>query len=266
MSGVLAGPPFLPYVSSLLPLLECRRLPTYSGLDQSLLGGYRLADFWYLWDLWSTFLAGVPPANSTAQEALTDFMDEVDQRLFPVDLWASHEYLSAADEEDLLEWTPLCIAGLGVPWESVGIDNLDPSEQVMVAVVSTALGYLGRCHESILDWWQQRGYDDIPALTWPRHPEVAVALLEDLDPPLDGLAVLYQCVVKDTGNPFLDLPDGRWQGVYLDDDHEGWCWEPGAIRELAQAYATVRPDVLQLEAYTTWWQSTRRVETRVLSV
>ncbi|MBU0495504.1 MAG: hypothetical protein KKB13_26960 [Chloroflexi bacterium] len=245
--------------------LQARQLLRYSALPGLLQDSVDRAHEEQLWQV----VFGMPPPHDSAVDPVAAFLEKVHHELFPIDLPGS-------------EWgiRPFYIAGRGVPWEIVDLAQLAPCEQVMVAVVCAAgvpardvkLAAPGRRldrHSGVIrTWWARRLYDVVPRLTWPRHPETAMALLAALDPPLDGLAALYQGVVKGTGNPFLDLPsEGIRQADYAyDTEWDWWIVDPSTILDLAQAYAAVRPALLRLEAYATWWQSTGSAGYQVRSV
>jgi len=262
-AGVLTPPARLPRISSLRQSLGRRRLPRYGSVAVHL---QEAGDRSYIAQLWQAVF-GETRATDDPYEDLCEFARRVDRERFPVDLWATSQSLGDAERPTEV---PIYIGGYGVPWEVVGFDGVDPPDRAMVAVVCTAgvptLGIppvatyrdtASRHHDDLLTWWAAHGYDQasIPALTWPRDPGVAVAVLETLEPPLDGLATLYRCVVKDAENPFLDLPRGYWQGEYVQWEWD-WYWDSPSIRELTDLFEQVRAEVERLLEYYAWWNQT----------
>jgi hypothetical protein len=268
---VSVTPPRLPAYGRLRRLLVRRQLPGYHTIAAWLEEHAARAHIAHLW----REVFGVEPAPGYALDAEVAFVGRVCRELFPVDTQTMDDYLNSGAN-------PLhhgiMVDGWGVAWEVEGFHGIDFAEQPLVAAVVAAGAWqceladrwlaIDEVRLDALEWWTDHGYcvDDLSdRLAWAADPGQAVALLRRLEPPLDGLATLYQCVAKSSGNPFLDLPGGTVQGEYLD-----WLWEchwePVDIRALARAYAQVRDDIARLEHYYTWYRATPDAEQRVAAV
>jgi len=266
-----------------------RRLPRYHAVAFWLSECISRSHITYLWR--EVFAAEPPPGS--AFDAQVEFVGRVCQELFPVDTGAMDDLLTSG--ADPMEY-PIMVGGWGVPWEIEGFHGVHPADRPMVAVVYTAgagrcVAVLGYCREDlwleepIADWWAGHGLDcaasELPdrlalrlrsprlrsgqaGLAWAADPERAEALLRRLEPPLDGLATLYRCVLKGTGNPFLDLPFGAVQGEYLMGGDFDYFWDPGDVRTLARRYAEVRDEVARLDRYYEWFEDTPGAEQHVV--
>jgi hypothetical protein len=96
------------------------------------------------------------------------------------------------------------------------------------------------------------GYSEIPQaqIRWLCDRYGALDSLRELPEPLDGLAVLYQCIQRRVGNPFLDVPGGVWQIEYV--DIYAWYWNPGVINALTEDFSAVERKVERLTTFRRW--------------
>jgi hypothetical protein len=185
-----------------------------------------------------------PRSNWSLLDVASWFFNLVDDDLFPLNLGIMDSFYGATgDVHDVIMWG-IPYTSYGVPHEIMALRDLATWAQPVVAL---AQGVPDR-HE----FWEDAGV--VPtgrSLEWARDPEVAILYLQDLEPPLDGLAVAVRCVLKNTGNPFFDVPDlwHRWE--YLLDMDEYW-WEEGHIRELTRLYQRAEPEIWKLQRYIEW--------------
>jgi hypothetical protein len=68
---------------------------------------------------------------------------------------------------------------------------------------------------------------------------------------LDGLATVYNCVIKESGNPFLDTPSPYW---CFDYGSYGFCWCAECVNALAMQYALVKDEIAAMERYVEWFE------------
>ncbi|MBU0495503.1 MAG: hypothetical protein KKB13_26955 [Chloroflexi bacterium] len=264
--------PLLPAYTPLSQRAQQRGLTRYAVLAaqiETYLGHVGMAQ------LWQHIFQVDPPVGLPLQEAESAFCERVSRELFPVDLDAIEAELECGASVLAL---PIYIEGSGVPWEVDGLEELDdyfPAAWPMVAAV--VMAWAGENPASIVvdggelveNWWAVRGWANWeqlqPHLQWLCDPTTAIERLQRLPPPLDGLASLYWCVAKCSGNPFLDYPPGPWQGDYMDFCWE-WCWDVADIQELTRLYAEVRDDLDRLLAYIRWYYASSDAAAQVCEV
>ncbi|MBU1878190.1 MAG: hypothetical protein KJ734_04495 [Chloroflexi bacterium] len=239
-----------------------RRLARYSDLDREVQYYVSRSSMCRLWQ--EVFQEEDPVAEYSLLDSESEFAARIDRERFPVDFDALNDYLNSG--MDPMQ-NPIWLAGCGVPWELGCFDDILeylPGAWPMVAACAIAR-VPSRSEPSevvgdddlvlVEEWWADRGWPDLAALqgrlAWLREPEPAIKRLQRLRAPFDGLATLYQCTIKGTGNPFLDLPSGPWQGEYVA-DYDYW-WDAADIAALTGLYAAVAPAVARLGAYEKWY-------------
>ncbi|MBN1815351.1 MAG: hypothetical protein JXA14_26200 [Anaerolineae bacterium] len=231
---------------ALAKALEARRLPSYRLMLEELGELSRAIDAVQLWE----HLFHCPaPLNNGIFNFQCELAWRVDKELFPVALHVMDEILYCG--EDPFDY-PIQPAAYGVPWEFMETEDLEPECQPLVTVLANC----GEIESDVL-------CGEEPGLRW---PENGVERLAALPAPLDGLATLYHCVVKDTGNVFLTC------SLYGEDDYmwgpEYWCVE--GVEVLRREYEAVRADVERLAAYKEWFDKTPgaagRVEQELLAL
>lgn len=214
--------------------------------------------------LFGEYPDGYDPRRWNMWDVSFDLAGRVHQELFPLDLHAMDDYANCGENPVLN--SPIMIEGLGVPWEICPIGDFSDAARPLVAVYALS----GNDHklipydypaedllEAIADWWDQLPFHQLepggPEFAWPQDPDGVRAMLtrlECLDPPLDGLAPMLRCVIKESGNLFLDTPD-TYAFEYLDFFWE-WFWCEEDIRRLAELWDQVKEQVEKMEAYIDW--------------
>jgi len=231
------------------------RLPCYSYL------AWWLEDFGRshnIVDLWRGVFQEDPPAGYSTWDLEIELVQRVHLELFPVDLEVMDMYVNSG--EDPFQ-APIPIDGAGIGWEFESLCYLPEYAQPMIAVLVAA----GEIDADTLDselegWWSDRNYHEIPRLRWPGD---ALERLGQLPDDLNGLATLYHCVMKDTGNEFIDISGGDWAMEYLE-DFEFWTVE--GIQRLTREFDQLRDQVYRLQSYLQWFEHTPGSEHRVLSI
>jgi hypothetical protein len=237
--------------------LSRHRLPSYLALAGILddLVGFRLR----VSELWRGVFDQPMPAGDTLN-AFVSFAQRVDSELFPVHLSILDDWLYNVEEWKELIYHPIPYLGWGVPWEVESFDYIAEWARPMIATTWVA----AQCNDDLIaDYWQDLGYDEIPALTWSADSERATAKLKQLPPPLDGLAGAYHTVCKDVDNLFLVIPSPFYTYEYYWDDSE---WDVGCVKWLAQMYAAVKDDIGALERYIDWFGLTLGSEKQAVEI
>jgi hypothetical protein len=200
---------------------------------------------------WLKLFPEVPIPGSDRRSLLdltSDFMHLVDDSLFPIDWRILDDCYNV--EGDVMEVVNFLIpfAGWGIEYQESSFEDIEPWAQPLVALLTSSDGGY--------DWWASALIDEpnVHELEWHLCAESAIARLDELEPPLDGLSVAYKCVWKESGNPFFDCVDTFWRGYYWDDDHTWWYLKD--IVHLGQCYAQAKPEVEKLKAYIDWYDET----------
>jgi len=204
------------------------------------------------------------------------FVQRVQQELFPVDLYTMDGYAYCSETETPLSFG-IPIDSLGVAWEITELGDFVGALQVLLAIigerlVETALavdwldtdGFL----ESAQAWLEKRGIDLAWGLPEGQDAHEGLLLLRQalaLQPePLDGLAVALDTTLRNTGNPFLDTVDDGWRCEY--DDYDEFYWDSHTVRMLTAHYDEARPRIGQLNAYYKWYDDTLHAESQVVQL
>jgi len=230
------------------------RLPRYSYLAWWL---EDLGRSHYIVDLWSGVFQEAPPAGCSTWDLEIELVQRVHLELFPVDLEVMDMYVNSG-EDPFNALIP--IAGSGIAWEFEILDCLPDYAQPMVAILN-ATGEIesDELSDNLEGWWNDRNYREIPRLRWPGD---ALERLQQLPNELNGLATLYHCITKDTGNEFIDTSTD-WAMEYIL-DFEFWTVE--GIQILASEFAEVRDQYYRLQVYIQWFEHILGSESRVLSI
>ena len=196
-----------------------------------------------------------------------ELANRVHHEMFPINYDLMNDCGSCG--ENPLE-NPVMFQGHGVPWECLPVFQLSEYLRPLVAIYGLSTACADACaplawDEMLSDWWDQLPHDRIDStdpggFIWPGTPDGIKAMtgrLETLDPPLDGLATLLRCVVKQTGNPFLDMAEGDQCGEYcdgyFDDYYVPWCRED--LNRLTEAWLKAKPEVDRMLAFCRWFNS-----------
>ena len=230
------------------------RLPRYSYLAWWL---EDVARSCHIRDLWRGIFHEEPPEEWSAWDTEINFVARVNNELFPVDLSAMDMYVNSGEDPFQV---PIPIDGAGIAWEFESLCYLPEYAQPMIAV----LGAAGEINADTLDgelesWWNDRNYHETPRLRWPGN---ALERLGQLPDGLNGLATLYHCIMKDTGNEFIDV-SSDWEMEYLE-DFEFWTVE--GIQRLTREFDQMRDQAYRLQTYLQWFEHIPGSESRVLSI
>lgn len=172
---------------------------------------------------------------------------------FPLDFEVLNQAYQYADPEALAG--PIPIEGFGIDAIEEGFDYIREPAQPLVALLherlyptSPASDWVVSVVERIRTWWP----DDAPHdFAWVNEHSAPQKLLARLDPPLDGLAVEYRCIVREDGdNIFLrHAMYGAWD-VLAEED---LFWHPDTIDRLTREWRNVQPALKRLDAYHDWF-------------
>jgi hypothetical protein len=236
--------------------LNAHRLVTYSAIADVLAEVGMLMTFR---SHWRTFFPDVDMETHTHPDDLfalsADFMQLVDEHLFPLDWYYIDGVYQCNGNVMEVVTGPIAFQSYGIECEETHFLDLDGWKQPLISLLTTADGDMV--------FWEQAGVDyghemrrrerADEGLTWHLNTRHAIATLEQLEPPLNGLAVAYQCVQKDSGNIFFDQVGAFWRGLYWDDEFY-WCSEED-IRAVKHDYEEARKDIENLKAYIDWYES-----------
>jgi len=227
------------------------RLPRYSYIAWWL---EDVARSYHIRNLWRGTFHEDPPEEWSAWDTEINLVARVNNELFPVDLSAMDMYVNSG--EDPFQ-APIPIDGAGIAWEFEIVDWLPDYARPMIAVLGAA-GVIEA--NGLKEWWDDRNYHETPHLRWPGD---ALERLAQLPDNLNGLATLYHCIMKDTGNEFIDVPSSDWALEYLT-NFEFWTVE--GVEILASEFAEVRDQYHRLQTYIQWFEHIPGSGSRVLSV
>lgn len=262
------------------------RLPLYS---RCLARFEDLDDRVRILSLWHAVFDDPAPAHTSAFTLLQYFVWRVHEDLFRVDLTemdACQNMIWSVDHDDP-DWEPpqsvldypIPLLGYGIPWEMAGLDECPPCAAPLLAILderledrAQSLGFDPTCFlESVEHWWagrdrlgaawglEQQGVDGVRAL------QQALRLLPV---PLDALADLVDCILRETNSVFINTVSGGYQCEYSEDfdiwDYE-LNWRPDVIRRYAESFNAVRPAIERMETYAAWYDETPDAEARVLA-
>lgn len=242
--------------NALAVALQRFRLPRYSGLAEAL-GDYeiygRAAALWR--GMWPDTL--LPQGDAWGVEI--DLLNRIAAECFPLSEMVD-ETIFSAGEHALYGYVDHASWGIG--WESGGFAELSPEYKPLAALVASGLQPAAGWEDAqmtFLDdaqaWLEERGGQPLDEDAALFYGDIRRTLAEML-PPLDGLAVAYDCLLRNTGNPFLDLVDCGWRGEYDTwDQMADYGWTAEDVRALAALYDQALPRITRLEAYLEWWSS-----------
>lgn len=199
------------------------------------------------------------PTNDNDPRTLVEcLMWAVHEELFPIDVEAmtftfneevDHNYVTLIN-------TPVLVQGEGIPLDEWGIEGLDDFIEPLVFILLPELQGELIDHPSDLahiyrNYWIKQGVG-LPKASWIHEDEwTIIHLLDQLPKPFDGLATLYKCILRATGNPFLD-----WSHCTIYNDfatyYAYWEWNYEGISELKHLYDDAEDDLKKLKAYYKW--------------
>lgn len=186
---------------------------------------------------------------------------------FPLELQTMDEFTNS--EENLLYYD-IMPSGAGVYWEGQPISHLKDGIKPLVAIWILS-GHLDFSEgdfagdemlQIVADWTDTINYADLPAtengweFIWPMDDDgiaLMIKRLEELPPPLDGLAPAVRCVAKNTGNPFIDIPETThyyWEGHPW--GYYSYPWTVEGVNELTELYEQVKSEIAQMALLVGW--------------
>jgi hypothetical protein len=184
------------------------RLPSYGAIADRL-GGYK--EYHNMAELWRELFGDELPVLGGLQAAERELLVRINRELFPLNgLYADYlVYEREFDHPPLVEgWHEIPFAAWGIEWEVEDFSNFDTLACLMIAVVfNHVCEGAGSDRERLIEWWWAHGIRPPRRYTWPSDAVWAVEHLEALPQPFSALAVVYQCVRKETGNPWFDYCD-----------------------------------------------------------
>lgn len=240
------------------------RLPAYVGIDKpgyrqqaslaNLLREYSLRADIYTW--WQKYFHEPSPRIKWLFDLQRDFLHKVDERLFPINFSEMDSLFNSGGYEEV---EPLHYSipywSYGVPWEMEAIAEFTVPVQPVIAIVAPLLADGGAQVDELDLWWET---SDVPrpeyrSVEWCGDLPRLRDALACQDAPLDGLSVAIECVCKDTGNVFIDVP--AWlRYEYANYDEFSWCDDD--IETLARRYAEVKDKIDRLVIYERWFSHT----------
>lgn len=239
--------------------------------------------------LWQEIFGDEPPSIDSAFDLCVEFVGRVHHERFPVDLEEMdhlQEMLWSSDDEDwedkpdsILD-LPIPLLGFGIPWEMAGLTECRQDAVPLLAILDDQLearafdrGFdPGYFQEWVQDYWDARGRHEPPAWgiaeTGQRGIRVLQQALRLLPAPLDALGDLVDCILRDSGSPWLDRVSGGYEIEY-DEDGCIWdydeTWNVTTVRHYATLFAPVRPAFDRIDAYEKWFDETEGAEAQILA-
>lgn len=199
-------------------------------------------------------------------DAEMEFLSEVHESLFPLDDYTDELFYAAGEHPLLYPIWPLCY---GIPWDVIWLDELSlnaacyPLLAVVVpGLVPTEYGVenIAFDNQDNAETWQREHGVTVSAPENFMMMNYVLARLRALPAPLNALATLYRCLLRNSGNPFLD------NSTYNEDFPDQLLpWEPWAVQELVVQYAQVRADLDALNHYYGWFAQTPDAREQVLT-
>jgi hypothetical protein len=155
----------------------------------------------------------------------------------------------------LINW-PIPFKGFGIDWSiwaDEGYDEFLPLLYFFNVVPMWAKAdFDQRIAEFWLDWHDNPWCPWVPDFD---YPEDAEEMLGKLPPPWDGLKVVYQILIGNNENPFLDACGITGEGFTMEFE-----WSPRNLEYLKEKYNEIRPDLETFIAYRNVWYAMVRHE------
>lgn len=247
--------------------LNAHRMVTYTAIADVLAEAGMLMTFR---SHWRAFFPDVEMEDRTDPGDLfalaADFMHMVDEHLFPLEWYYIDGVYQCNGNVMEVVTGPIAFQSYGIECEETHFLDLEGWKQPVVSLLTggdDSLVFWEQAGIDILHELQKRDHAD-EGLTWPLHTHRAIAALEQLEPPLNGLAVAYQCVKKASGNIFFDQVGAFWRGLYWDDEFY-WCCEED-IRTVKRHYDNAKADIDKLKAYIDWYESNDHAASTVAQI
>lgn len=230
------------------------RLPYYHCI-QEMLCDFSL--FPAILDLWRELFPEKPLPEGDVWDIELKLIETVDAEMFPISMSEYETYYSAGEH---VVGGPVGYAGGGIPWEAEYLDAVDAPLRPLAAIVARGLvpeagwdNALTNFCEAADEWLETYSQ-------WVPLDETAASChglvrekLAELAAPLDGLAVAYDCLLRQTGNPFFDAPE--FYSFDYDSVYTFYEWTADSLRRLQELYKAARPGLDKLDAYCKWWDA-----------
>lgn len=246
--------------------LLIRKIPSYDFF----LKHFLLTDFDSVMKITQLYfdLFGAQMPNINQQCAAVDLLDafaiKVNSELFPIDLDAMdahlYEILYAGDE---LNEAQVLIKGEGIDVNATGIDGLEPAIEPMFYALLPLLREDEYYNISMFpdreldraerEWWLKHdGVSSPPRFSWIYADRWVIheIINNQLDPALQGLGALVDCLLRDTNNPFLDICSHT---VMEELEHGYWRWQLDDILDLKELWSEAKERVNKLQVYISWF-------------
>lgn len=243
---------------SVLGILNRFRMPKYSALIEL------LADY----DVYSTACAlwrGLFPDKALPGEDIWMVEEELLRMISEV-YFSMDDYnaeLMYNTEEHPLTFT-IMYESWGVGWEASGWIEVEEPVKPLAAVVACFLDMHcdpGWSEETVQDciadavtWLRERGYLPLSPYLW--GDDEVREKLAGLPVPFDGLAVALDCIFRNRGNRFLDVPSIFFRMEYAQEELD---WTVENVRLLGEEYHQVEGDIEKLCAYLDWYNVCARM-------
>lgn len=237
-------------------LLNRHRLPDYN-LIREMLCDFSL--YPEIRELWRELFPEKPQPEGDVWDIECALMETVDSELFPLSMSEYETFYSAGEH---VIGGPVGYAGWGIPWEAESLQGIEMEFYPLAAIVAAGLvpasDWSADSHlnfvEEAEEWLGVHSqWAALDAATAADHAFIRGKLAE-LAAPLDGLAVVYECLLRQTGNPFFDAPEFYrydYESIY-----SFYEWVVADLRTLQEFYQAARPGLDKLEAYREWWRAT----------
>lgn len=185
-------------------------------------------------------------------------IETIDAEMFPISMSEYETFYSAGEH---VVGGPVGYAGGGIPWEVEYIEGMEDPLRPLAAIVARGLvpeaewaDALTNFGEAAAEWLETHSrWAPLDETTAACH-ELVRGKLAELAAPLDGLAVAYDCLLRQTGNPFFDAPEFYrydYESIY-----SFYEWSAADLRTLQAFYEAARPGLDKLDAYGEWWNAT----------
>jgi len=239
------------------------RMPSYSALAE-MLGDM---DVWrQATRLWKHFFPNLQLPHGDAWGLEESWLALCSSNLFPLSI-AVDEMLYQTEDHPLLGTVDY--ESWGIAWEA-GWSEIEAAARPLAAAVALGLSPAVGWDDAAFDFKDQ-ATEYLTELGWaPLDEDGALQYgwirtrLAALPAPFDGLATLYECLRRDSGNAFLDTIAIFYRAEF--DDTDWFEWEIANIEELRHYWQAAFPKIDRLLAYGQWWETTPQAQEKVVEI
>ncbi len=192
-------------------------------------------------------------------DLIEELAKEVNQSLFPVDLQSLYQYTCDYGRGSL-ELIPILVQGEGIPIRVSGLQGLARAVEPLVYALLPVLQEYNEfelpnssdCNQLNATYWSSYGHHEPPSFSWIYdNDEMIKDLLSHLPEPFNGLATLFDCIWRESDNPFLS-----WCSETIYEDFarqpDYWTWNQECISDLTRLYKEEQAEIKKLHAYYRW--------------